>query len=55
MLTGLLVALQYLLPHHWLTALVWHITLIRHRATNDFLIAQFVALYNVDREEDRLS
>ncbi|MCH7830331.1 MAG: phosphatidylserine decarboxylase [Proteobacteria bacterium] len=54
MLTGLLVALQYLLPQHWLTALVWHITRIRHRATKDFLISQFVALYKVDVEEVRL-
>lgn len=54
MLAGLLVALQYVLAKHWLTALVWHIARIRHRATKDFLISKFVALYKVNVDEVKL-
>ncbi len=51
MLARLFVVLQYVLPKHVLTALVWRIARIRHAATKDFLITRFVALYDVDVEE----
>ncbi len=47
------VALQYLLPRHWLTAVVWRIARIRHRAVKNFLIRQFVSAFDVDLEEVR--
>jgi phosphatidylserine decarboxylase len=45
------VALQYLLPRHWLTAVVWRMARIRNRATKDFLISRFVAAFDVDLDE----
>jgi phosphatidylserine decarboxylase len=47
------VALQYLLPRHWLTAAVWRIARIRHRATKDFLIRRFVDAFDVELDEVR--
>ena len=47
------VALQYLLPRHWLTAVVWRIARIRHRAVKNFLIRQFASAFDVDLEEVR--
>lgn len=47
------VALQYLLPRHWLTAAVWRIARIRHRPTKDFLIRRFVDAFDVDLDEVR--
>lgn len=51
MLARLFVLFQYLVPQHWLTALVWRIARIRHTATKNFLIQKFVAMYNVDIDE----
>ena len=51
MLAQLFVALQYVLPQHLLTALVWRITRIRHAATKNFLISRFVDLSD-DLERD---
>lgn len=48
------VALQYVLPKHFLTALIWRIARIRHRGIKDFLIARFVSLYDVDIDDVRL-
>ena len=48
------VFLQYLLPRHWMTALVWRIARIRHPATKDFLITRFARLFDVDLEEVKL-
>ena len=48
------VFLQYLLPRHWMTALVWRIARIRHPATKDFLITRFARLFKVDLEEVKL-
>ena len=45
------VALQYLLPRHWLTAVVWRVARIRHRAVKDFLIRRFVDAFDVDLDE----
>jgi phosphatidylserine decarboxylase len=54
MLARLFVALQYLLPQHLLTALVWRIARIRHVATKNFLITRFVGLYKVDIDDVKL-
>ena len=54
MLAALFVALQYILPKHLLTALVWRVARIRHVATKDFLITRFVDLYEVDIDEVKL-
>jgi phosphatidylserine decarboxylase len=51
MLARLFVLFQYLVPQHWLTALVWRIARIRHTATKNFLIEKFVAMYDVDIDE----
>ncbi len=55
MLAGLFVALQYVLPQHYLTALVWRIARIRHVATKDFLITKFVDQFNVDVHDVKLN
>lgn len=54
MLAALFVALQYVLPKHLLTAMIWRIARIRHVATKNFLITQFVGLFKVDIEEVKL-
>ena len=54
MLAALFVALQYILPKHLLTALVWRVARIRHVATKDFLITRFIDLYEVDIDEVKL-
>ncbi len=51
MLARLFVAFQYLVPQHLLTALVWRIARIRHKATKNFLITKFVAMYDVDVDD----
>lgn len=48
------VLLQYLLPRHWLTAMVWRIARIRHPATKNFLITRFASAFDVDLEEVKL-
>ncbi len=50
----LFVALQYLLPKHLLTALIWRIARIRVNAIKNFLITRFVTVYNVDTEDVKL-
>jgi len=52
---GLFVVLQHLLPQHLLTALIWRIARIRHVATKNFLISQFVALYKVDIDDVKMN
>jgi phosphatidylserine decarboxylase len=54
MLAALFVALQYILPKHLLTALVWRIARIEHVATKDFLITRFVDLYKVEIDDVKL-
>jgi phosphatidylserine decarboxylase len=51
----LFVALQYVMPKHLLTAMIWHIARIRHAGIKDFLISRFVAAFNVDLDEVLLS
>jgi len=46
--------LQYLLPRHWLTAIVWRIARIRHTATKNFLITKFASAFDVELEEVKL-
>ena len=55
MLAGLFVALQYVMPKHLVTALIWRITRIRHVATKNFLIKRFVGLYDVDIDDVKLN
>ena len=46
--------LQYILPKHLLTAIVFHIARIRTKPVKDFLIRRFVSIYKVDVEEAAL-
>lgn len=48
------VLLQYLLPRHWLTAIIWRIARIRHAGTKNFLITKFSSAFDVDLEEVKL-
>lgn len=48
------VLLQYLLPRHWLTAVVWRIARIRHPGIKNFLITQFARAFDVDLDEVKL-
>lgn len=54
MLSYAFVALQYLLPKHWLTSLTHALARIRNTRVKDFLITQFVNLYKVDTDEIKL-
>ncbi|MCB2262501.1 MAG: archaetidylserine decarboxylase [Candidatus Thiosymbion ectosymbiont of Robbea hypermnestra] len=47
----LYVALQYLLPHHLLSALMFRVTRIRRRSVKNLLIQAFVRHYRVDMTE----
>jgi len=47
------VLLQYLLPRHWLTAVVWRLARVRNVAVKNFLISRFSRLYDVDLDEVR--
>jgi len=51
MLDRIFVTLQYLLPRHWLTAIVYRIARIRMKAVKDTLIRGFIRLYDVDLAE----
>jgi phosphatidylserine decarboxylase len=48
------VILQYLLPRHWLTAVIYRVARIRNARIKDFLISRFATLYSVDLVEVRL-
>ena len=54
MMAKAFVLLQYLLPRHWLTALIWRIARIRHTGTKNFLITKFSSAFDVDLEEVKL-
>lgn len=54
MLANAFVLLQYLLPKHWLTAVIYRIARIRNKTVKNFLITRFVKLYDVDVEEIKL-
>lgn len=51
MRASLFVALQYLLPKHLLTALIWRVARIRQVAIKDFLITRFIDIFDVDIED----
>lgn len=51
MFARLFVAFQYLVPQHWLTAIVWRLARIRQVRIKNFLIERFVALYDVNVDE----
>ena len=55
MLAAIFVALQYVLPKHVITALVWRVARIRHVATKNFLITRFVGLYDVETDDVKLN
>jgi len=55
MFATLFVALQYVLPQHLLTALIWRIARIRHVSTKNFLITRFVGFYDVEIDEVKLN
>jgi len=46
----LFVGLQYLLPHHFLSSLMYRITRVQWPGFKDLLIRQVIRLYNVDME-----
>ncbi len=54
MLDSAFVAIQYVLPRHWLTALVWRIARIRNPRVKDFLITRFSRAFDVDLDEVKL-
>jgi phosphatidylserine decarboxylase len=54
MLANAFVVLQYLLPKHWLTAVIYRVARIRNARIKDFLITRFVQLYDVNVEEIKL-
>ena len=54
MLARAFVTLQYLLPRHWLTSVVWRVARIRHTGTKNFLITQFARVFDVNLEEVKL-
>ncbi|MGI9238320.1 MAG: archaetidylserine decarboxylase [Woeseiaceae bacterium] len=51
MLARAFVILQYLLPKHWLTAVVYRVARIRNSTIKNFLISRFVQFYDVNVEE----
>ncbi len=53
MLAYAFVALQYLLPKHWLTSVTFALARIRNPRIKNFLIEQFVKLYKVNTDEVR--
>ena len=55
MFATLFVMLQYILPQHLITALIWRIARIRHQPTKNFLITQFVKIYKVDIDDVKLN
>lgn len=48
------VLVQYILPRHLLTRLVWRIARIRHVGTKDFLITRFASAFDVALDEVKL-
>ena len=55
MLDSAFVALQYILPRHWLTAVIWRVARIRNPRVKDFLITQFARAFDVNLDEVKLS
>ncbi len=55
MLDSAFVALQYILPRHWLTAVIWRIARIRNPRVKNFLITKFARAFDVNLEEVKLA
>ncbi len=55
MIARAFVLLQYLLPRHWFTAVIWRIARIRHTGTKNFLITKFASAFDVDLEVVKLN
>ena len=53
-MSAVFVALQYVLPKYWMTALIWRVARIRNERIKNFLIRRFVQLYDVNVDEVRL-
>lgn len=53
-MSRLFVALQYLLPRSWLTALIYRLARIRNPRVKDWLIRRFIGLYKVNIDEVKL-
>ena len=53
-MANVFVVFQYLLPRHWLTAVVYRIARIRNPHIKDFLITRFARAFNVDLDEVKL-
>ena len=51
MLANLFVLLQYVLPKHWITGVIWRVARIRNPGIKNYLITRFVRLYNVNIDE----
>ena len=51
MLARLFVALQHILPRHWMTAVIYRVARIRIVAVKNALINGFVRLYDVNLDE----
>ncbi len=51
MLAHAFVALQYVLPRHWLTSITFALARLKSPRVKNFLIEQFVKLYDVDTDE----
>ncbi len=54
MLARAFVALQVILPKHWLTAITWRIARIRNPRVKDFLITRFARAFDVNLDEVEL-
>ena len=46
--------LQFLLPKHFMTAVIWRIARIRHRGFKNYLIKRFVKLFDIDTDDVNL-
>lgn len=55
MLARIFVVLQYVLPQHLITALVYRVARISHTGTKNFLITKFISLYNVCIDDVKLN
>lgn len=51
MLANLFVLLQYVLPKHWITGVIWRVARIRNPGIKNYLITRFVKLYDVNIDE----
>ncbi len=51
MLANLFVLLQYVLPKHWITSVIWRVARIRNPGIKNYLITRFVRLYDVNIDE----